>query len=382
MTKALTFPRDEYLNRAQRVEAAMDRAGLDAFIAYSVGNQPGPAWYLGGYETSMGLHDVTFFVISPKGPPRYTLLTNAYWDMPKERTWTEDVIVTSDFGTKLAELLPSSTKRVGIAGYKFFPLPVYTALHAALPAASWEDATELLKEVAKIKSPQEIEIMREVARLSEVGAKTFLDGISEGANERLIVEDVERAMQKAGAQGLSFPTIFMTGAQLISSIGFASNRALVKGEQVNILCGARYKGYGDELARVTTVGKPQGEVRAIMEITAEMLEAMQKTVHAGVPAAVVAEASLAVAKKHGMDSYMFKSINNSATQGHGMGCWYQEPPSIFPESKDTLETNMLVILEARLGKPGVGGAIITEPWVVTPTGGERLSKLAIRTWPN
>jgi len=382
MSKSSSFHRDEFLIRMQRVEGAMDRAGLDALIGYSVGNQRGPAAYLGGYETSLGLHDVTLFVITPKGSPRYALLTNAYWDKPKERTWPDDIFVTGDFGKKLAELLPSSIKRLGIAGYKFFPLPIYEALHTALPAARFEDATDLLKEVAKIKSPQEIEIMREVARLSEVGVQAFLDGVKEGIRERLLVDDIERAMIKAGADGLSFPTILMTGSQVVDSIGFASSRSLVKGEQVNILSGALYQGYGDELARVTTIGQPSKKVRAIMEATAEMHEAMQGTVRPGVPAADVAQASIAVARKYGMDSYLFKSFNTSAVQGHGMGCWYQEPPSIYPESKDILETNMLVILEARLGKPGVGGAVITEPWVVTSTGGERLVKLPLRTWPS
>ena len=137
--------------------------------------------------------------------------------MPKERTWTDHVFVTGDFGTKLAELIPTSTKRLGIAGYKFFPLQVYSALHAALPAACCEDATELLKEIAKIKSPQEIEIMRLVATFSEAGAQAFLAGVREGANERLLVNAVEGAMLKAGADGLRFPTILMTGPRVIAS---------------------------------------------------------------------------------------------------------------------------------------------------------------------
>jgi Xaa-Pro aminopeptidase len=382
VNQSLALDRGEYLNRMQRVEEAMERAGLDALIAYSVSNQPGPVAYVAGYETSFGLHDVAFFVIAPQGNPRYSLLTNAFWDNPKERTWADSVFVTSDFGTKLAELLPGSTKRLGIAGYRFFPLYVYKALRAALPEACCEDATELLKGVAKIKSSREIEIMRQVAAISEAGGRAFLAGVEEGVNERLLVHDVERAMIEAGADGFRFPTILMTGPQVITSIGFASNRALAKGEQVNILCGARRQGYGDELARVTTVGPPDDKVKAIMETTAEMHEAMQEAVCAGVRAGEVAQASVAVARKHGMEQYLFKSMNNTAAQGHGMGCWYLEPPAIHPESVDVLEANMLVILEARLGKPGVGGAVITEPWVVTPTGGERLSKLPLRTWPS
>ena len=358
----------------------MERAGLDALIAYSVRNQPGPVAYLGGYETSFGLHDVAFFVIAPGGTPRYSLLTNAFWDSPQDRTWTRDVFVTADFGGTITGLLPVSAKRIGIAGYRFFPLQVYKALQAALPGASFEDATELLKGVARIKSSRELDLMRRVAAMSEAGVRAFLNSAREGVNERLLVHDVERAMIEAGADGFSFPTILMTGAQVAVSIGFASHRALTKGDQVNILCGARFQGYGDELARVTTVGPPSDEVRRIMEAAAEMHEAMQEAVRPGAAASDVAGASAAVARKHGMHEYLFRSSNSTATQGHGLGCWYLEPPAIGPESTEILEAGMLIILESRLGKPGVGGAVITEPWVVTGNGGERLSTLPLRTW--
>ncbi len=381
MNQTAAFDRDEYWHRMQGVEAAMARAGLDALLAYSVGNELGPVAYVAGYVPRFGLHDVAFFVIAPGGQPRYALLANGFWDEPEKHSWVDDVFITADFATTLAELLPSTTKRLGIAGYKFLPAPIYIALQAVLPAARFEDATQWLKEVAMIKSPKEIELMRRVARISETGARAFLAGVREGINERLLQADVERAMLQAGADGLRFPTILMSGATVVTSIGFASDRPLVKGEQVNILCGARYQGYGDEIARVTTIGQPSREVREIMETAAEMHEAMQQTVGPGVRAADVARASVAVARKHGMDAYLYQSINNPATQGHGMGCWVSEPPDVYPGSAHILEPNMLVILESRLGKPGVGGAVITEPWLVTAEGGERLSTLDIRTWP-
>ena len=104
------FPADEYLDRLQRVEAALDHAGLDALVAYSVSNQPGPVAYLAGYEPTFGLHDVAFFIVAPQANPRHALLTNAFWDRPAERTWTNDVHVVGDLGKKLIELLPRSIK--------------------------------------------------------------------------------------------------------------------------------------------------------------------------------------------------------------------------------------------------------------------------------
>src|SRR5579862_8001335 len=121
--KDFTFDREEYLGRMRRVETAMDKAGLDAFIAYSVSNQPGPVAYLSGYEPGLGLHYVSYFVIVPGGSPRYALVTNALWDKPKEKTWTDVVVAAVDLGPALVEFLPTSVKRLGVAGYKFFPMP-------------------------------------------------------------------------------------------------------------------------------------------------------------------------------------------------------------------------------------------------------------------
>ena len=70
MSRNAPFPREEYMQRMRRVEAALERAGLDALVAYSVGNQPGAVAYLGGYEPRFGRRDVAFFVLVPGEKPR------------------------------------------------------------------------------------------------------------------------------------------------------------------------------------------------------------------------------------------------------------------------------------------------------------------------
>jgi Xaa-Pro aminopeptidase len=180
----------------------MHRAGLDALVAYSVGNQPGPVAYLAGYEPRFGLRDVAFFVLVPGERPRHALLAHAYWDNPGDATWVEDVLVMRDPGTRLVEFLPSSIERLGIAGYRFFPAPVYADLRAALPGARIEDATALLMDVAKAKSPRETEegILEEnmvlvlEARLGKPGAggATITDPVvvTAGGAERLSHLDI------------------------------------------------------------------------------------------------------------------------------------------------------------------------------------------------
>lgn len=370
----------EFHERMRRVETALDKAGLDALIAYSVGNQPGPVAYLGGYEPRFGLNDVAYFVLVPGTRPTYALLGNAYWDKPATLTWTDHVLVTSNFAQELCTLLPSSAKRVGVAGYNFFPAPVSNALQSAFPNTRFEDATELLKHVAKIKSPAELELVRLAAQISDNGGREFIEGVREGENERALQSKVERAMIAAGADGLAFPTFIMSGPKVAVGIGFAEDRSLVAGEQLNLLCGAQVGGYRVELGRITTVGQPSPEFRRIMDTAADMYEAMLNAVKPGVPAGQVAEASVAVARKQNLDAYLFKSINSSATQGHGMGCWVSEPPPIHPLETGLIEENMALSLEARLCLPNFGGAVITEMVKVTPNGAERLSSLPVRLW--
>jgi len=381
----MIFEREEYLRRVHLTEAAMAHHGLDALIAYAVKNDPGSVVYLTGYEPGLGLHDVAFFVIARGQRPAYALLTNAFWDNPHTLTWVDDIVITNTFGIKLAELLPASARRIGIAGYNFFPTPVYTTLQAARPALQIEDATELLMNVAKVKSPAEVTAVRRCVEVTDEGARAFLRSVREGATEREIKVEVERAIMLAGSDGLWYNFQVYSGPQVAVGMGLMTGRTVAKGEQVQVDCGALYAGYRGDLSRVTTVGPPSSEMRKVMETTADMYDVMQETVRAGVVVGELARKAIAVAKSRGMEGFLYRSPNPPADKvgflGHGMGCWTHGLPTISPEATDVLEPNTVLVFEAILGQPGVGGAKIEDSILVTENGGERLSQVPIRTWP-
>ena len=103
--------------------------------------RPGRFAYLAGYEPRFGQRDVAAFVLLPG--KRYALVLYAYWDLADLHTWTPDVHITRDLGATLRELLPTSARRIGVAGYSFFPAPVASALADRMLV----DATSLLLEV-------------------------------------------------------------------------------------------------------------------------------------------------------------------------------------------------------------------------------------------
>ena len=240
----------------------------------------------------------------------------------------------------------------------------------------------MLLQIARIKSAAEIALIRQCARITDAGGRAFLEGVREGAREREIQAEVERAIALAGADGLSYAVQLYSGDQVEVGIGFSRDRTLASGEQVQVDCGALYQGYRGDLSRVTTAGRPAPEVAAIMETTAAMYEVMLQAVRPGVRAAAVAEKAVGVAREQGMESYLYSSPNHPpGFVGHGIGCWYHELPEIRPDTDEVLEADMVVVLEPILGCPGVGGAKIEDAVLVTPGGGERLSSLELRTWP-
>ena len=287
---------------------------------------------------------------SRETPARCALLTNAFWDHPQEHTWVDRVVITSDFGDKLADILPGSSRRIGIAGYRFFPTPVYRILEAAFPTACIEDATPLLLEIARVKSSREIDVIRQCMTITDVGARAFLASVREGATEREIQAEIERAIMLGGADGLSFGTQVYSGPQVAVGMVFRQIARSRWANRFRWMLEPSTRATRGDISRVTTVGHPLSEVRTIMETTAQMCEAMLRAVRPGVMITEVAEAALSIAREAGMEPYLYHSPNHGVGfVGHGIGCWYHEPPEIRLDAKEALEANMVIVWSPSLG---------------------------------
>ena len=371
---------EEFAERRRRVEDAMEKAGLDALIAFTATNLLGPSAYLTGYEPRFGPREVALVVLVPGG--RATLITYGYWDEIPQLPWIDEQIVKPDLDAiarLLAERIPRNAARVGIAGYPLLPAKFAAAIASARPNARLEDATAFLISQAVIKSAAEIEILRETTEMTDAGVEAFLTGAREGTDETEIALAVEAAMSRAGADRQSFPPLIFSGPRVETGIGFPQRRRLLAGEQLNIVCGALSRGYKMDIGRVTSVGASSMATRAIMDTAAEMLDAMLAVVRDGAPVVAVPDAASRVVRERGMSEWAYR-FGVPGYTGHGIGCWLDEPPRLRTGEEGSLAAGMVLVLEARLGREGGGGATITDPLLVTEGGAERLSRVPFRTW--
>jgi len=380
MTSAEPISAAEFAERRRRVEAATSKAGYDALVAFTATNLLGPSAYLTGYEPRFGPREVAIVILVPGG--RATFVTYGYWDELGPLPWMDEQIVKPDLdaiASLIAERIPDGATRVGVAGYPLFPAKFAAAIAAARPNARLEDATTFLISQAVIKSAAEIAILRETALMTDAGVEAFLAGVRDSAEETEIAIGVEAAMLRAGADKAAFPPLIFSGSRVETGIGFAQRRRPKRGEQLNIVLGAEWRGYKMDIGRVACAGGPSDAHRVVMDTAAEMLEAMLAVVRPGGPVVAIPDAAARVARDRGMGEWAYR-FGAPGYTGHGIGCWLDEPPRLRAGEEGSLAEGMVLVLEARLGRKGHGGATLTDPVLVTRAGVERLSRVPVRTW--
>ncbi len=72
------------------------------------------------------------------------------------------------------DMLAGKVKKIGLAGYQIFPLPVYNSQKKAAPDAEIIKSDEIIVDLRIIKSPVELEILQEAFRISEVALERTL----------------------------------------------------------------------------------------------------------------------------------------------------------------------------------------------------------------
>jgi Xaa-Pro aminopeptidase len=355
----------------------MAAEGLDALIAYANKTHPGHVRYLTGYEPRLGIHDSAACVVTPQ---HCALLTNASFDRPHTRTWLEEAVITGDYAADLATLLPYRVRTVGVAGFRALPAPVYIGLRERLPQTDFRDSSELLLTLRQIKSPAEVALLRECARITDAGGKAFLEWARPGVTEREVLVQVEAALKRAGSDEVSFATQVSSGVRTEQVVAFATDTVLTEGTLVQLDCGATYHGYRGDLSRVVLLGRPEGRLRDLLDVTVEIYHRCLERLRPGVLIAEVAHLALRIAAERGLSDHLYRSPNHEpGFVGHSIGCSYNEPPEIHPLTKGTLRENMVIILEPILSDPAVGGVKIEDAVLITRDGPERLSELPVCT---
>ena len=175
--------------------------------------------------------------------------------------------------------------RVGIERYSYRPNPAVSELFSnALKARGCEvvDGSDILREVRRIKSPQELEYIREAARIGDVGMRAAAEAIRPGVSELDVYAEIGYAMIKAGGEHPAKAASCASGPRTLCTDAQTSHRKLTHGDVVNIdICGCSNR-YHTNYARTFSVGEPSPALKQRVDVAGGMFDEIARAMRPGI----------------------------------------------------------------------------------------------------
>jgi Xaa-Pro aminopeptidase len=362
--------REEFAERIGRARERIGEAGLDALVCYGahVDYAPGDLRYLADWFCIE--EEQAMLVIPSDGP--VVLLTDSAADLDRAREHAvcDEVEHASGLGAAAAARL-RGCGRVGLTGGRIIPAAAMDALRTG---PRIEDASAITTELRMVKSPAELALLGEAARISDLGMRAGLDAVADGAREIEMAAAAEHAIRRAGAE-LSFTTVAGAGPRTALGTFLPGDRPMRPGEAVLLDCGARVHGYHGDMCRTVAVGAPPPELERALEAVAAAVDAAITAARPGVTVGELREAARTAVVDAGLAEAWWGEF-----MPHGAGTGQHEPPYGDRDPGCELREGMVLCIEPGVLLPGLAGVVHEQMIAVTAGGAEVLNRLPLRLW--
>ena len=260
------FSADEYQGRVDGVKRAMKEAAADVLLV----SHPPNVYYLTGYQ-SFAMYNGETVIVPPEGTPTLivhppelgTALLHTWLDeahgYPRD-CGREEYVAKLLAGRGLAGLRVGVEK--GLAGMNADSLERLTD---ALPGAELVDGSGIVSTVKIVKSPQEIEYLRQAARITSAGITAGIEAAEEGASDNDVAAAGNRAMFEAGTEYMCLSPIVTSGRR--SGILHSTHKRvpLARGDNLCMEFGACVERYTAPMMRTVAIGEPSPDAARLAD---------------------------------------------------------------------------------------------------------------------
>ncbi len=241
------------------------------------------------------------------------------------------------------------------------PVGDYLQLVGSLPEVSFEDAADIFVKLRMVKTPEEVEYMRQAAAITGRARQRLFREVAPGMTERDVVRRLRALILDEGGDRTSF--VHLTADLPVSQTQFHLDRPLKRGGLLYIDAGAYVRNYTIDYARFATLGPASSEQIRGHSVLLEANRRMTEALRPGLTCAELHEIGAEVIEESGFE------VAPVGRMGHGQGIQLTEPPSVSPDDQTVLEEGMIISTE-----PEVGLNLLWEDvHVITVDGSEQLT---------
>lgn len=371
----LPFSHEEYATRLRKVRQRVESAGVEVMLT----TVPENIFYLTGYAT-LGYFTYQILIVSLDHDP--ILLTRAInVEKAQVDSWLKyiegygDTEDPDDATYRVLDTHGMLRKRIGNQDDAwFFSAARYKKLLRRLGVSDLPDCSGVIERVRRVKSPKEIEYIRQAGRYCEASLRAAINATAPGATDNDVAGAAYHALYKAGSEFLGHEAQFVAGPAAGLAFECARRRPIGKDDVVYMEAGGTHNRYNCMLSRTVIVGKPDPKWIAMAEASRDALNAGKAAMKPGVTSHEVDLAARTVMRKAGFAQYFMHRTGYSIGIGVPPDWGEGRIMSINENDPTVLEPGMCFHLIPDLKVVHQGGVVFSESVVVTDRGHAMLTE--------
>ncbi len=376
------FSTAEYENRVARVKARMRSAGLDLILC----QDPANMCYLSGFDGwSFYTPQCLLLHIDEPSPIWFGRAQDAKsahitTDLPAANilSFSEPLVHHPERHPydELCELIVDRGWSDAVIGVEldahYYTARAHRHLVDGLPGASIVDNRELVNWARLVKSDAEIVYMREAGEICSRAMNRVIEMMRPGVAQNEIIAEVYRA-QVLGLDGrfgdyTSLCPLIQVGEGTSTPHLTWSDEPLPDNVLVVMEIGAARRHYHAPLTRTLFLGTPPAEISRLASVIVEGVDAALEAARPGTSCEAVEAVWQQVLNKNG--------YRKESRVGYSIGLnfppdWGERTASLRPGDETELQAGMCFHFQSGVWLENFGAAV-SEPFVVTAGGGERL----------
>lgn len=374
------IPRQEFLDRIERIQNAMDAEGLDAMMVYGDEYRKEQLRYVCNFwpifergACFIPRRGTPILAGAPEGE-RYAREMSVWDDLRNIKEFAcvsvpEEIDYPLAKFSSLREILRETLaggKRLGLVGRWDMPGPIFDRVRNSIDGLEIIEADPILRTLRLTKSPAEIACLRKAGQIACIGYEKLIGAAVPGNTELMAAGAGEGAARAAGAETIVF-MVFGSGPRAATIIGRPTERVIEDGDMVMAAMAVQYQGYVATVEYPFVAGKPSSDQKRFLGALFEAANVQQAYLKDGVVMGEMVCAVKAIFKKHALEKY------DVYPPMHGIGLAEAESPYPGDRSTATFRTGMCVNSDISLFGHPHGSNRIEEGFVVGADGPEPLT---------
>lgn len=372
MEKRICIPDYEYKERIAKAAKMLREKGLDVMVVSSTESDYANARYFSGFWP---LFERAGVAISATGDaallvgPESAIFAKDFGKIDKifvlkEFRESADPSYPELHADTFADVFKSigvsgKNIKIGLGSYVECTLPIYEGLKNSFPEADIVKCNEIMVELRKIKSENELACIREGFRIIEIATDEVIKALKPGVTELEMVGVAQKVIYEHGAEYEGLPMYVFSEASTRHAISRSSYKKIGKGDIVQLNLSAKIDGYSPAIGLPVIMGKLEGERRELVDFCLKAHNWTVDRIKAGVMASDIAKDFYQLYKDNGMaDNFVYGPC-------HGTGMIEVEAPWMETISDYPLEPNMTFQVDTFISGPTFGtrwekGIVVTE----------------------